>query len=73
MYGAVRSCECCSATMMNILGGGKNTANTLDFQKFMIVPVGEFSVAESLQMCTGVPISAMKVALCLIWFLMRKH
>jgi len=54
MYGAVRSCECCSATMMNILGGGKNTANTLDFQKFMIVPVGEFSVAESLQMCTEV-------------------
>lgn len=39
---------------VNILSGGKDIANTLDFYKFMIVPVGQLSVSESLQMCTEV-------------------
>ena len=36
--------------MMNILNGGKHADNTVDFQEFMIMPVGAKSFAEALRM-----------------------
>jgi enolase len=36
--------------MMNILNGGAHAANTVDFQEFMIVPVGADSFREALRM-----------------------
>jgi len=40
--------------MMNILNGGAHATNTVDFQEFMIVPVGAESFAEALRMGTEV-------------------
>jgi enolase len=36
--------------MMNILNGGAHSTNTVDFQEFMIVPVGAATFAEALRM-----------------------
>ena len=36
--------------LMNILNGGKHADNALDFQEFMVVPVGASSFAEALRM-----------------------
>ena len=36
--------------MMNILNGGAHATNTVDFQEFMVVPVGADSFAEGLRM-----------------------
>jgi enolase len=36
--------------MMNIINGGAHATNTVDFQEFMIVPVGAESFAEALRM-----------------------
>lgn len=40
--------------MMNILNGGKHAANTVDFQEFMIMPVGAEKFQEALRMCAEV-------------------
>ena len=40
--------------MMNILNGGAHATNTVDFQEFMIVPVGAESFADALRMGTEV-------------------
>lgn len=40
--------------MMNIINGGKHAKNMLDFQEFMIVPVGAESFSEGLRMGTEV-------------------
>ena len=40
--------------MMNILNGGKHADNTVDFQEFMIMPVGAESFKEALRMCAEV-------------------
>jgi enolase len=40
--------------MMNIINGGKHADNTVDFQEFMIMPVGAPSFAEALRMGTEV-------------------
>lgn len=40
--------------LMNILNGGKHADNTVDFQEFMVVPVGADSFGESLRMGTEV-------------------
>jgi enolase len=40
--------------MMNIINGGAHATNTVDFQEFMIVPVGADSFAEGLRMGTQV-------------------
>jgi enolase len=40
--------------MMNILNGGAHATNTVDFQEYMIVPVGADSVREALRMGTEV-------------------
>ncbi|MBX6332301.1 MAG: phosphopyruvate hydratase [Gemmatimonadaceae bacterium] len=47
--------------MMNILNGGAHAANTVDFQEFMIVPVGAESFAEALRMGAEVFHSLKKV------------
>ncbi|MCL4213694.1 MAG: phosphopyruvate hydratase [Gemmatimonadales bacterium] len=40
--------------LMNILNGGAHATNTVDFQEFMIVPVGAESFSEALRMGTEV-------------------
>jgi enolase len=40
--------------MMNILNGGAHATNTVDFQEYMIVPVGATTFAQALQMGTEV-------------------
>src|SRR5213075_3261109 len=40
--------------MMNILNGGAHATNTVDFQEYMIVPVGATSFREALRMGTEV-------------------
>jgi len=40
--------------MMNILNGGKHADNTVDFQEFMIMPVGAASFREALQWCAEI-------------------
>jgi len=40
--------------MLNILNGGRHAANSIDFQEFMIVPVGATSFSHALQMSTEV-------------------
>ncbi|MBQ8804563.1 MAG: phosphopyruvate hydratase [Tyzzerella sp.] len=40
--------------MMNILNGGKHADNTVDFQEFMIMPVGAISFKEGLRMCAEI-------------------
>ena len=37
--------------MMNVLNGGEHAGNALDFQEFMIMPVGADSIAEAIRMC----------------------
>ena len=40
--------------MMNILNGGKHADNTVDFQEFMIMPVGAESFKDALRMCAEI-------------------
>ncbi|MCL2708461.1 MAG: phosphopyruvate hydratase [Defluviitaleaceae bacterium] len=40
--------------MMNILNGGRHADNTVDFQEFMIMPVGAVNFREALRMCAEV-------------------
>ena len=40
--------------MMNILNGGRHADNNVDFQEFMIMPVGAETFLQCLQMCTEV-------------------
>ena len=40
--------------MMNILNGGRHSKNSLDFQEFMILPVGAENFKESIRMGTAV-------------------
>ncbi len=40
--------------MMNIMNGGKHADNTVDFQEFMIMPVGAPSFKEALRMCAEI-------------------
>src|SRR5215471_5785501 len=47
--------------MMNIVNGGAHATNTIDFQEFMIVPIGAESFAESLRMGAEVFHSLKKV------------
>src|SRR6185437_2566859 len=47
--------------MMNVINGGKHADNTIDFQEFMIVPLGANSFREGLRMGTEVFHSLKKV------------
>ena len=40
--------------MLNVINGGEHASNTLDFQEFMIMPVGATSIREALQMANKV-------------------
>lgn len=40
--------------MMNILNGGRHADNTVDFQEFMIMPVGACCYKEGLRMCAEI-------------------
>ena len=40
--------------MMNILNGGEHADNNVDFQEFMIMPVGAISFAEALRWCAEI-------------------
>lgn len=40
--------------MLNVINGGEHATNTLDFQEFMIMPVGASSFKEALQMANKV-------------------
>ena len=40
--------------MMNILNGGKHADNTVDFQEFMIMPIGACCYKEGLRMCAEI-------------------
>ena len=40
--------------MMNILNGGKHADNTVDFQEFMIIPIGACCFKEGLRMCAEI-------------------
>ena len=40
--------------MMNILNGGKHANNNIDFQEFMIMPVGAPTFSEGIRMCAEV-------------------
>ena len=40
--------------MLNVINGGEHASNTLDFQEFIIMPVGASSLKESLQMANKV-------------------
>src|SRR5260370_10050885 len=47
--------------MMNILNGGKHADNTVDFQEFMVMPLGAPSFREALRMGAEVFHSLKKV------------
>ena len=47
--------------MMNILNGGAHSTNTVDFQEYMVIPVGASSFGEGLRMGTEVFHSLKKV------------
>ena len=40
--------------MMNIINGGAHADNNIDFQEFMIMPVGAESLSEGIQMCAEI-------------------
>ena len=42
--------RCLPLPMMNIINGGAHAANNLDFQEFMIIPLGATSMAQAVQM-----------------------
>jgi len=42
--------RCLPLPMMNIINGGAHAANTLDFQEFMIIPVGAASIVQAVRM-----------------------
>lgn len=49
------------APMMNILNGGVHAKNTIDFQEFMIMPVGADSFSDALRMGTEIYHSLKKI------------
>lgn len=53
--------HCLPVPMMNILNGGAHSKNSIDFQEFMIVPVGACCFKEALRMGTEVYHSLAKV------------
>lgn len=56
LYRYLGGCNSCRmpVPMMNILNGGCHADNTVDFQEFMIMPVGASDYREGLRMCAEV-------------------
>jgi enolase 1/2/3 len=48
-YSTVRSANLLPVPMMNILNGGAHADNSVDFQEFMVMPVGALSFSEALR------------------------
>lgn len=48
------NCKVMPVPMMNILNGGRHADNTVDFQEFMIMPVGAPTFKEGLRMCSEI-------------------
>ena len=53
LYGGVNA-NMLPTPMMNILNGGEHADNNVDFQEFMIMPVGAQSFAEALRWCAEI-------------------
>lgn len=51
--GGINACQL-PVPMLNVMNGGEHASNTVDFQEFMIMPVGASSLREALQMANKV-------------------
>jgi enolase len=51
------------APLVNLINGGKHASNDLDFQEFIIIPVGAESIVEALQISTEVNLALAEILL----------
>ncbi|HYH61477.1 MAG TPA: phosphopyruvate hydratase [Solirubrobacterales bacterium] len=51
------------APLVNLINGGKHASNDLDFQEFIIIPVGAESILEALQISTEVNLALAEILL----------
>jgi enolase len=51
------------APLVNLINGGKHASNDLDFQEFIIIPVGAESIVEALQLSTEVNLALAEILL----------
>ena len=51
------------APLVNLINGGKHASNDLDFQEFIIIPVGAESIIEALQISTEVNLALAEILL----------
>ena len=51
------------APLVNLINGGKHASNDLDFQEFIIIPVGAHSIVEALQISTEVNLALAEILL----------
>ncbi len=51
------------APLVNLINGGKHASNDLDFQEFIIIPVGAGSILEALQISTEVNLALAEILL----------
>ncbi len=51
------------APLVNLINGGKHASNDLDFQEFIVIPVGADSILEALQLSTEVNLALAEILL----------
>jgi len=51
------------APLVNLINGGKHASNDLDFQEFIVIPVGAESIIEALQISTEVNLALAEILL----------
>ena len=51
------------APLVNLINGGKHASNDLDFQEFIVIPVGADSILEALQISTEVNLALAEILL----------
>ena len=49
--------------LVNLINGGKHASNDLDFQEFIVIPVGAESILEALQISTEVNLALAEILL----------
>ena len=49
--------------LVNLINGGKHASNDLDFQEFIVIPVGADSIVEALQISTEVNLALAEILL----------
>ena len=49
--------------LVNLINGGKHASNDLDFQEFIVIPVGADSILEALQISTEVNLALAEILL----------